>query len=75
MKANKRGEYESVSAAPVNENAAARVAIAVEMAAPTKMSNRRLILQIGTAKEKAKLLKDVMMDLTRDNNAETVPNE
>ena len=56
----------------MNENAAARAAIALEMAAHTKMSNRRLILQFGTAEEKAQVLKDVMMDLTRDANATIV---
>jgi hypothetical protein len=72
VKSNKRGKYEHTPVANVNENAAARAAIAVEMTAHTKMSNKRLILQFGTAEEKAQVLKDVMIDLTRDVNATIV---
>ncbi len=50
VKANKRGKYENESTAPMKENATARAAIVVEMAAHTKMSNMRLILQFGKPK-------------------------
>ena len=72
VKSNKREKYENAAVANVNENAAARAAIAVEMAAHIKMSNRSLIMQFGTAEEKAQILKDVMMDLRRDANATIV---
>jgi len=42
------------------------------MAAHTKISKRRLILEFGIAEEKAKVLKDVMMDMPRDANAAIV---
>jgi hypothetical protein len=69
VKANKRGKCESVSATPVNENATDRAAIAMKMKAHTKMANMRLVMQFGTAEEKAMVMKDVMMDLTSANNA------
>jgi len=40
------------------------------MAAHTKMSNRRFILQFGTPEEKALVLKAVMHDLTNDAQQE-----
>ncbi len=70
VKTSKKGKCESVSAALVNENAAAMAAIAVEMKAQTKMANKRLVLQFGTAEEKAMVMMDAMMDLTNVDNAE-----
>ena len=72
VKANKKVKFETASVGHENENAAARAAIAGEMAAHTKMSNRRLILQFGSAEEKARVLKDVMVGLIGDSNAEIV---
>ena len=69
VKANKKAKFESEEKNHVDENVAARNAIAVEMAAHTKMSNRKLILQFGTAEERARVIKDVLNDLTRDSNA------
>ncbi len=54
----------------VDENAAARAAIAREMAAHTKMANMRLILVFGTLEEKALILKDVMADLSNVQEVE-----
>jgi len=48
VKSKKRSKFENEAFAHVNENAAARAAIVVEMAAHTKMSNKKLILQFGT---------------------------
>ena len=72
VKSNKKGMYANASVVPPNENVAAIAAIAVEMAAHTKMSNKRLILQFGTAEEKARVLKDITMDLNAENNAKIV---
>ncbi len=63
---------ENATVGNVNENAATRATIAVEMVAHTMMTNIRLILQFGSAEEKAQVLKDGMMDLTRDVNASIV---
>jgi hypothetical protein len=72
VKSNKKGKYENASVVPANENVPARSSIVVEMEAHTKMSNIRLILQVGTAKEKARVLKDIVMDLNVKNNAKIV---
>ena len=69
MKSKKQGKCENASVVPANEHVAARAAIDVEMASHTKLSNKRLILQFGTAKEKARVLKNITMDLNAKNKA------
>ncbi len=75
VKADKKAKFESKERVHVDENAAATATIAVKMAAHTKMSNKKLILHFGSAEEKARVLKEIMMDLTQDANAEIVIEE
>ena len=42
---------------------------------PQKMANMMLVLQFGTAEEKAMVMKDIMMDLSSVNNAEIESDE
>lgn len=56
----KHGRATSMPA--MDENVAARNAIAIKMAAHTKMANKRLILLFGALDEKAQVIKDVTRD-------------
>ncbi len=53
----------------IDENVAARNAIAREIAANTNMANMRLIMLFGTTDEKAQVIKDVTSDLTNGADA------
>jgi hypothetical protein len=68
-KDNKKHGY-AHAITPMDENDTIRAAISKEMAAHTKMANKRLILQFRTPEDKAQVIKDAMADLTNAPDVE-----
>ena len=63
-KMDKKAKIDSSLRAPTNNNAKARAAIAEEMAAQTKMANRRIIMLFETPEDRAQMLIEIKKDLT-----------